>query len=275
MTSEPTSPRAPRNRFLERVARGERATGTFVFSPDPAHTEIAGAAGLDLVVVDLEHAALDIGDVLAHVRAADSAGISCWARLGHPDPRWVGRLLDAGAQGVVLPHFGLHPEATRDALAAFRYAPHGSRGTCTGVRAVRYGVDGFADYAARSDRDSLAVGLVEDATVIDDIERVLAELPVDAVMPGGPGDLATSLGLHGQGTHPKVIEYSRRVIDAARAIPGMKVGVYVTDAASAAAWSDVPLDFVVCSIDYRVLARAFQDIDRGLRGAPARIPSHT
>jgi len=270
MTATPATPTDP---FLDRVARGERAVGTFVFSPDPAHTEIAAAAGLDLVVIDLEHAALGITDVLGHVRAARAAGVSCWARVGEPDPGQVSRLLDAGAHGVVLPHFGLDPQATRRALSAFRYAPRGSRGTCTGVRAVRYGVDGFADYAARSDRDSLAIGLLEDAEVIEDIDRVLADLPVGAVMPGGPGDLATSLGLRGQGTHPKVIEYSRRVIEAARRVPGMMAGVYVTDAASAAAWSELRPDFVICSIDYRVLARAYQEIDRELRGAPAGFPS--
>jgi hypothetical protein len=71
-----------------------------------------------------------------------------------------------------------------------------------------------------------------------------------------------------------VLEYSRRVVDAARAVPGMKVGAYVTDTGSAAAWADVPLDFVVCSIDYRVLARAYQEVARALRGSPIPIPSH-
>lgn len=263
-----TPPRTTgRNHFLQKLQSGQRGLGTFVFSPDPCHTEIIGTAGFDLVVVDMEHAPLGIGDVANHVRAADAIGISCWVRVGHPQPHEIGRLLDLGVQGVILPHVGLDIEATRKALDAFRYAPQGSRGTCTAVRSVAHGLGNFAQYAESSNREAMAVGLVEDAAVVENIDAVLAECKLDAVIPGGPGDLATSLGLHGQGDHPRVVAAVRRVVEAAKAVPGLKVGVYLVDADSAPRWVDLGVDFFLYSIDYRVMARAFQQLHASLRSA--------
>lgn len=113
----------PPNPFLRRMEQGQRALGTFVFSPDPGHVEVVASAGFDLAVVDLEHAPLHIGDVANHVRAAQAAGLSCWVRVGHTQPSEIGRLLDAGVQGVILPHFGMDSQATeggarRDAVCA-------------------------------------------------------------------------------------------------------------------------------------------------------------
>lgn len=255
--------------FRRKLEGGECGLGTFIFSPDPSHTEIVAAAGFDLAVIDMEHAALGIGDVVNHVRAADAAGVSCWVRVGHPQAHEIGRLLDCGVQGVMLPHLGLDMPATRAALDAFRYAPQGTRGTCTGVRSLAHGLGNFAEYAAASNREAMAVGLVEDAAVVENIEAVLAECRLDAVVPGGPGDLATSLGLHGQGNHPRVQAAVRRVVEAAKAVPGLKVGVYLTDAESAAQWTDMGVDFFLCSIDYRVMARAFLQLHTTLRAALA------
>ena len=258
-----------RHRFWQKLQGGQRGLGSFVFSPDPSHTEILAASGFDLAVVDLEHAPLTIGDVVNHVRAADAAGISCWVRVGHPQPNEIGRLLDCGVQGVILPHFGLDREATRAALRAFRYAPQGSRGTCTGTRSVAHGLGDFPRYAQDSNREAMAIGLVEDIAVVENIESVLADSGVDAVLPGGPGDLATSMGLHGQGNHPKVVAAARRVVEAAKAVPGLKVGVYVVDADAAAMWAGMGVDFLLCSIDNRILARAYQQLHGSLRSAMA------
>ncbi len=267
MLNENSSAVRDRDTFWRKLHRGERGLGTFIFSPDPCHTEIVAMAGFDLAVIDMEHAPLGIADVGNHVRAADAFGISCWVRVGLPQPHEIGRLLDLGVQGVILPHLGLDRAATQTALAAFRYAPQGTRGTCTAVRSVAHGLDNFARYAENSNRQAMAIGLVEDAVVVENIEDVLRECKLDAVMPGGPGDLATSMGLHGQGDHPRVFAAARRVVEAAKAVPGLKVGVYLVDADKASVWSDLGVDFFVCSIDYRVMGRAFQGLHASLRSA--------
>lgn len=263
---------APPNPLATKLRSGERAFGSFVFSTDPANTEIVGSVGYDFVLIDTEHAPLGIGDVLAHVRAAHGVGTSAVVRVGTLEPAAIARLLDAGAQGIVLPHFGLDLEASEAALAAMRYAPDGTRPTCTGVRSASYGRALFAEYASRANEDTLAIGLVEDAAAVDQIEAVLAGAArLDAVMPG-PADLATSLGVPGQQTHPAVVAAVQRVIEAAKALGRLKVGVYVADAALAAAWSQADVDFFVYSIDHRVLVRAYAEslttLQEGQRGDP-------
>jgi len=254
----------PPNPFLAKLARREPGFGTLVFSSDPAVSEIAASAGFDLVLVDMEHAPLGLVDLAAHVRAAHCAGASCWARVGRYDAAEIGRILDAGAQGIMFPHYGLQPEAEA-ALKALRYAPEGLRPTCTGMRGSAYGNGDFADYVARANREIMAVGLIEDGAVVDDIDRVLDACPLQAVMPGGAGDLAASLGVHGQSRHPAVLDAIRRVVAAAKARPRLAVGVYVSDLESMDEMLALDADFYLFSIDYKILARAFRDSVTGMR----------
>ena len=112
----------PPNPFRDKMARGETAYGTFVFARDPSVTEIVGSAGFDLAIIDTEHAVLGMPEVVDHLRAAQCAGISAWVRVGDYDPAAVGRILDAGAQGIVFPHYGLAPAQAAEGLSALR--PH-------------------------------------------------------------------------------------------------------------------------------------------------------
>jgi len=236
------------------------AIGTFVFSSDPASTEIAARAGFGLVVADMEHAPLGMCDVMNHARAAQAAGVCCWARIPAHGIDEIGRVLDTGVQGLVLPHFGLDLARTRKALAAFRFPPAGTRGTCSVVRGLRYRLDDPAADLRAADARILSVGLVEDKEAVENIEEIVALPGLDAVMPGGPGDLAASLGLHGQGDHPAVRAAALRVVQAARTRTGLKVGMYLGNADSAAFWRDMALDFYVVSIDYRILEQGYASV---------------
>lgn len=252
------------SRGLERLKTGGECVGSFTFSPDPAHTEIMGRAGLDFVMIDLEHAPLTGSDVVAHVRAAQAVGITPFVRVRHNDAADVGRILDMGAEGIMFPHLGLDPEATKTALDALRYNPVGSRPTCSGVRAADYGLSPFADYAERSNDEVVAIGLIEDQAVVERIDDVLDEYAVDVIIPGS-GDLATSLGLHGQHTHPRVVESLERVIEATRSHGRARAGMYITDAAAAPRWRERGVEFFLVSIDYRILANAYTAAIRDLR----------
>lgn len=201
--------------LAERMRNGECVYGLFVFSPDPAHTELAGLAGFDFVIVDLEHAPLGIADVLNHVRAAAGTDLSVIVRVADDAPAAAARLLDAGAAGIVFPHVGLSPERTQAAVSALRYGPEGTRPACTGVRAGGYGQRDFSDYVRRSNDTALAIGLIEDAAVVGRIGEVLDSVALDVVLPG-PGDLAASLGLPGALSHPRVRAEVDRIADAAQ-----------------------------------------------------------
>jgi 2-keto-3-deoxy-L-rhamnonate aldolase RhmA len=255
----------PANPLLAKLASGDLAIGTFIFSRDPAITEVVAATGFDVAIIDTEHAPLGIGELIDHARAARAAGISCWVRVAGYDAAEVGKILDLGAQGILFPHYGMTSVGAPAALSALRYAPVGSRPTCTGIRACDYGATSFSDYMERSNRDVVSIGLIEDAEVIDRIEEVIGDCAMTAVMPGGGGDLASSLGLHGQGNHPRVIAAARRVVETAKKKPGLKVGVYISDLVAADEWRAMGADFLIYNIDYKVMAKAYGDIAQALR----------
>ena len=243
--------------FSNKMDKKHSAIGTFIFSTDCANTEIVAGAGFDFVVVDLEHAPLAVGDILNHVRAAASCDITCWARVGHAEPPEVGRILDTGVQGLILSHFGRDMKQSQDLLDAFQYPPNGTRGTCSGVRGLRYQSDDLPNEILQANARAMSIGLIEDAQVVDRIEEVLSMKGLQAVMAGGAGDLSASMGLHGQGSHPKVLEAGLKIIQSAKK-QGLKAGVYLNDVAAAEYWLDYNLDFYALSIDYKILAQAYR-----------------
>lgn len=248
--------------FRARLRARETLLGGFVFSTDPNITEIYAAAGFDFVIVDMEHTLHDTQVVAAHLRAARAAGIQAMVRIGRSQLHDVPRLLDTGCTSVMLPHLGLPHYGAEEALRAMRYAPDGTRPTCTGVPAVGFGLRSFPDYVARSNQDVTACGLVEDKECVENIDAVLDGGMVDCVIPG-PGDLSVSYGVHGQFQHPLVKGAIATVLAAAQR-RGISAGQYISDPSEVAAGRAAGFSVFVLSIDYKLLGAA-------LRGAVGRM----
>ncbi|HKP16948.1 MAG TPA: aldolase/citrate lyase family protein [Gaiellaceae bacterium] len=251
------------NRVRRLVADGQPANGTFVYSPDPAVVELIGAAGFDFVVVDTEHASLGRREVENLIRAADGKGMSALVRVNRIED--VAATLDAGAAGIVAPRFGADA-ASRELAASLRYPPAGTRGACTCSRSVDYGIQDLASVAAAADEEVWLLGLIEDRAAVEALDDVLAVPGLDAVMPGR-SDLAASYGVPGRLDDPRVTAAVEQILDAAAARPGIAAVVYATDAEDAQRWRRRGAQVVVCSIDYKILARAYAAIARELKAA--------
>jgi 2-keto-3-deoxy-L-rhamnonate aldolase RhmA len=231
--------------------------GGFVFSTEPAMAEIYTAAGFDFVIIDMEHALNDMGSTVAHLRAARGAGIHALVRVGEADLSNIPRLLDAGCEGVFLPHLGMPGKGTSEAIRTLKYHPDGIRPTCTGVRAANYGLAEFGKVASESNRNILSVGMVEDAQCIENIEDILdTGEEVDWLMPG-PADLSTSLGVHGRVREPIVLNAVDKVFRAAQE-RGIPVGMYINDPSELPEWRDKGAKFIVLSIDLKWLGRSLK-----------------
>jgi len=255
------------NLIRQRWAENAPAIGTFVFSRDPATTEIAAHTGYDFVIPDIEHAALDMRDVEDHIRAAEANGITSLVRISSGDLAVVNRLLDLGAAGIVYPHFGVDMEDSRAFSDRLRYGPNGNRPSCASVRATRYSMIGHGAYTRHSDIDTIGVGLIEDVEAVNNLERILEECKVDVIMPGA-GDLSTSMGLAGQQNHPDVCKLVDRIIAIAKAA-GVRVGQYLRNPEEARAWKDANLDLFVYQIDLKTLAAAYKKANQDIRAAIA------
>lgn len=239
-----------------RFRAGETMFGTFVFSTDAAVTEIAGGAGFDFVILDREHTMLSWGEIQQHVRAAAAVGISAMVRIRSLNADEVMHTLDCGAEGVVFPHFGVDLAASRACCRAMRFAPHGDRGTCTGTRAANFSLDTFNEVVTRANSEAMAVVQIEDPEALDNIDALLAEMPVDAVMPG-LADLSTALGHPGDFAHPKVLAATERLFAAVRKAK-LPLGLYVANSTELQRWQSAAAQFHVYAIDYKVVAEGYR-----------------
>ena len=204
----------PRRSFAELLALGRPALGTWTQVPAPELVDMLGAEGLDYTIVDLEHGAFDLRDAEGLFRACDAAGLVPLARVPSSDAGWIGRVLDAGAQAVVVPGVGT-AEQTAAAVAAARFAPEGARGACPCVRAGGHFIrDWRAHVAAEAGKGVIA--LVETAEGLENVEAICATPGLLALMTG-PFDLSVSLGFAGDYRHPRVDAAMDRMAAAARA----------------------------------------------------------
>lgn len=198
----------------ERFASGGSVTGIIGFIGAPMVIEIFARAGIDFVMIDMEHCPLDL-DRLAHlVRAADAAGIAPLVRIPEVDPALIKRVLNLDVAGLVIPH---GTRASCEALVrAARYAPQGERGACPIVRATRYWPDDWNAYAAKANREIMLLPLIEDRESIDDIEAIAATPGIDGLFIG-PYDLSISVGAPGADfNHPAMSAALDRVSTACR-----------------------------------------------------------
>ncbi len=110
------------NKVRRALRENRLALGTYVTFADPQVVEIIGLAGFDAAFIDMEHTTFDLGLVAQMIVTADLAGVTSMIRIPGNDENLILRLLDAGAQGIIIPHIdGL--EGAKRAVDAVRYAP--------------------------------------------------------------------------------------------------------------------------------------------------------
>ncbi|HET9740235.1 MAG TPA: aldolase/citrate lyase family protein, partial [Solirubrobacteraceae bacterium] len=171
----------------ERLRRREPLAAAFLDLGSPVSAQVTAMSGFDVVVVDLEHGAGGEDAARAQIAAADPHA-AVVVRV--PDGPWqAGRMLDAGAHGVIVPQVGSVEEAA-SAARAVRYA--GSRGISSFSRGNRFG---GAGEGFRDDADSALACIVqiEKASALEAVEEIAAIEDVDALLMG-PADLSNDLG---------------------------------------------------------------------------------
>jgi 4-hydroxy-2-oxoheptanedioate aldolase len=172
----------------ERLRRRDPLAVAFLDLGSPVSAELTAMSGFDVVVVDLEHGAGDERDARAQIQAAQPhAAVVVRVPEG---PAQAGRMLDAGADGVIVPQVGSVAEAER-AAAAVRYAGAG-RGISPFSRGNRYGASG-AGFRPRADERVACIVQIERASALEAVDEIAALTEVDGLLMG-PADLSNDLG---------------------------------------------------------------------------------
>jgi len=201
------------NRMREKLRAGELVLGVGVSLVDPAVTE-ALAPYVDFVWIDLEHNATTTESMLGHLIAARAGGTASIVRVPTGDVGWIKRVLDSGAEGIILPRSYSAREAV-EFISACRYPPLGTRGFGP-RRPMQYGRLGQQDYLKQANRDVFVVVQVETVELLAEMDEVLKIEGLDSLVLG-PQDLSGSMGRLGDTTHPEVIAAMKTVAAQARA----------------------------------------------------------
>jgi 2-keto-3-deoxy-L-rhamnonate aldolase RhmA len=204
------------NPLRQKLADGKPVIGPLLQEiPDSLELiEFLGSAGFDYVMVDGEHAGVDVKGARDIARAAESVGICALARVPDADPARILAFLDSGIQGIILAHCNTSDDA--EALVrAVKYPPRGIRGASGGSRAARYGY--FASAGEKADifdRETMCLGLIEEPRAVPEVSAMLKVDGFDGCFLGA-GDMALTLNraYYGQSpSHPEV----QKLIDQVR-----------------------------------------------------------
>ncbi|MFD2470296.1 HpcH/HpaI aldolase family protein [Amycolatopsis silviterrae] len=237
--------------------------GTWLKIASGEPVEIMAYAGFDFVVVDLEHAPLDLQTAYRLINAAAALGMTPLVRVPDKTPSTIQKILDAGAMGILVPHVDTVDEAAAIGRAC-RFPPHGVRGAGGTSRAGAWGLRPNAEYLASGNDDVLCIPQLESAEAIKAAPEMLALDTVDAVFVGA-ADLSMSMGA--TPASPEVLELVASAIEAAHAAGkrcGLAFGGVPERAASAVRDG---CDFVVLSNDTTMLAEAARGLVAGFREA--------
>ena len=233
---------------------GEPTFGTWVKLPSLETLEMLALSGFEFVVVDLEHSPLTLEFAYQAIVVAQGLGMAALVRVPDRSGSHLQRVLDAGADGILVPQVSTAEEAERS-VSQMVFSPAGRRGMGGTSRAGRWGIASSADYLRRGDEIVRAVQL-EDRAALDDVDRILDTAGLSAVFLG-MGDLTLSSGLPAGAPELQSLVDQLLAAASARSLP---CGTAVGDAAAAAAAAARGFSFIMVSNDATIFGRAASDL---------------
>jgi 2-keto-3-deoxy-L-rhamnonate aldolase RhmA len=183
---------------------------------------VAKAGGYDAIYVDMEHSPYSIETTATICAAALGLGITPLVRVPSHEGHWSSRVLDGGAQGVIVPHVNTRAEAEA-VVQHCRFPPLGQRSVMGLGPALGYRAMPLGEINDRLNADTAVIVMLETAEGIDNAKAIAAVPGIDVLLIGS-GDLTTDYGIPGQVDHPRLREAYERVAKACRS-NGKSLGV--------------------------------------------------
>ncbi|WP_176451648.1 HpcH/HpaI aldolase family protein [Enemella dayhoffiae] len=246
-------------RVREAWDEGRPAIGAFLFTRlDPVVIESI-AALFDFVCIDMQHGMMDHQQMVAAIRALQPGKATAIVRVPSLDKGLIGRALDAGAMGIVVPGIESAAQA-EEAVTACRYVPEGERSYGPIGAMVRYGLD----YADTASERVLVIPMIETRAGLDKAAEICAVPGLDAIYVG-PFDLSISLG--GTPTPEAIRDLMptlERIAETASA-HGVVPGIHGTSA-PVAEWAGLGFRLVTATTDFDVLTHGFRQAAGQERG---------
>jgi 4-hydroxy-2-oxoheptanedioate aldolase len=210
----------PVNQFKRALREGRMIYGAWLVSGAASAAEALGCAGYDFLVVDTEHTPIETTQAAEIMRTIAGTGASAIVRPAWNDMVLVKRMLDSGAQTLLLP-FVQNAEEARRAVAFTRYPPEGVRGIAGVHRGSRYGT--IPNYLKNAASELCVIVQVETPTALANLAEIAAVPGVDSIFVG-PGDMSASMGFLGDMANPAVLDVLKKAAQQCRKL-GKPVGI--------------------------------------------------
>ena len=204
-----------RSTLRQRLKRGETLIGTMVQEVrTPAIAQILKQVGFDFFMLDMEHGAFNLETAAEIIRAARLVGIPPLVRVAGPQYELIGRILDQGAVGVMLPRVESRAEV-EFLVQSIKYPPLGKRGMSSDAPHSGYDFKPLAEFVEINNDDTIAIAQIERKAAIENIDDILSVPGVDVALVG-PEDLSVSLGLQEGDLQARVTRAIETMMAAAR-----------------------------------------------------------
>ena len=252
-------------RFREHLRAGDVCLGVGITLSDPLVAD-ALANSVDFLWIDLEHTTRNPETLNGLLLAARARGVPAIVRVTSSDTAFIKPVLDAGADGIVVPQIRSAVEVEQ-VVSDCRYPPLGRRGYGPRVPSD-YGRDAGAGYVERANKHLFVAVQIETAEALAALDEILSIPGLDSLVIG-PWDLSGALGHFCDVEHPEVVEAVRVIIARTRAA-GLPVGAGMgLDADYAAVMIERGVQWVQLGEDYSYLLRGVEQVVASVRGRVA------
>ena len=177
------------NALKRKWAAGEAALGAWLAMPSTISAEIMARLGFDWLTIDMQHGLIDFQRMVEMLQAIATTPTTAIVRVPVGEASWIGRVLDAGAAGVIVPLVD-NAEEARVAADACHYPPRGKRS----YGPVRASIVADGKYTTHSDQDVICLVMIETRDGLDNLDAILDVPGIDGVFVG-PNDLSLALDL--------------------------------------------------------------------------------
>lgn len=242
-----------KNRLKQLWKEDKPAYGLWMDLGSPAVVEAAACCNPDWLLLDGEHGAAGYEGMFSLLQAMNGSTATSIVRVPWNDIIPIKRVLDMGAEGVMVPYIKT-AEDVAAVVSACRYPPKGERGLGP-FRGSRYETE-FMEYYKQANDEIVVMVQIENVDAVKNLDAILAVPGLDSIFIG-PSDLTASMGLYPNTNHPDVLKVIQEVLDKSRAA-GKPVGIYSTTGAGAKKYAEQGFRFINVGNDMNYVVDSLQ-----------------
>ncbi|MCX8116661.1 MAG: aldolase/citrate lyase family protein [Desulfobacterota bacterium] len=242
----------------KRVLAGECVYGTMIRQArDPGAPVVFASVGYDFVLIDMEHGNYGMETVADLIRGAKSARIAPIIRVPHLESFFISRVLDAGAEGIMVPMTSTKEQA--EAIVRYsKYTPIGQRGFGTQTGQTDYKPLKAVEFMKEANEHTLIIAQIETREAIENVEAILGTEGIDVGLIG-PNDLSISLGIPDQLGSEAISQAIEKVIDVAKK-RGKASGIHIGNTELVRKWRARGMTVLACSTDIGFMYNASKSV---------------